>query len=111
LYTSHKNQKKLLFIPTIEGLNCNGDTSLTLHLNLCIGGIPDWISEEELKNFISQCWLNSGAMNFMRSVRLESLSNKQLFIVKANNTRHWISYILKEGINSWDVENTHLPIE
>jgi hypothetical protein len=102
-----------LIIPTIEGIKDNGDKELTCHINLAIGHLPKWLkSDDQLKSIIEQCWLGAGGLNIYNNRKLYKLSSKHLFIepVKSlSDAENWISYINKEGIESWDATNTQLP--
>lgn len=108
------SSSQLLFIPTLEGTQDIGDEKLTCHLNLALGRLPDWLKDDDLKlkAILQESWLKAGCLNIHSNRKLNQMTTEQLFVERVKSTAdadRWINYILKEGINSWDVCNTQLP--
>lgn len=105
----HKNN--MVFIPTVEGIQDIGDSSLTTHLNVALS-TPDWVQNDtEFKNIVEECWLKAGGVNVFAQKQPKALRDEQIFVQRAGSAadvERWISYINKEH-GSWDVINTQLP--
>ena len=97
-----------LTLVTTEGAHLTTDRSLTIHVNIALGNLPQVLTTEDIETLFRHTWHNMAKQG----------SN---IFVKKHYEKNWDGYSLKEGqqnpsrlwneISIWDVSNCWIPLD